>query len=279
MKSLVRCLLTGLILLPGIYCSKGGGGGGTGNPCANITVFVSGTTTNPSTNSSTDGSIAASATGGTGFTFSLNGGAFQSSGTFSNLTAGTYTVTAKNSNGCTGTGIFVLTAINQGGPCTGVTIVINTTVTNNTPCAAATGSIVATASGGTGPYTFSINGGAFQSSNTFNNLNTAQYFITAKDVNGCTSTVSATVNNAAPGPLFSLVRQLIQNNCVSCHNTVQTEGGMDWTNDCNIVSFKDRIKARAVDGIPTPMPQTGLLPAQERQKITNWINAGGRYTD
>jgi hypothetical protein len=34
-----------------------------------------------------------------------------------------------------------------------------------------------------------------------------------------------------------------------------------------------------VDGNPSPMPTGGLLPANERQKITDWINAGGRITD
>jgi hypothetical protein len=54
---------------------------------------------------------------------------------------------------------------------------------------------------------------------------------------------------------------------------------MIFTIDCNIVINKDRINARAVNGTGGPMPPSGLLPASERQKITNWINAGGRFTD
>jgi hypothetical protein len=54
---------------------------------------------------------------------------------------------------------------------------------------------------------------------------------------------------------------------------------MNWEVDCNIVNFKDRILARAVNANPSPMPPTGLLPPSERQKITDWINAGGRYVD
>ena len=72
---------------------------------------------------------------------------------------------------------------------------------------------------------------------------------------------------------------MLQNNCVSCHNNTLSEGGMNWTIDCNIVQNKDRIKARAVDGVPSTMPPTGLLPATERQKITDWINAGGKFTN
>lgn len=80
-----------------------------------------------------------------------------------------------------------------------------------------------------------------------------------------------------PGPLFTAVKNLMQANCQSCHNPGNMNGGKDWTNDCNIVANKDRIKARAVD--EGTMPPTGPLPQSEKDKITAWINAGGRLTD
>lgn len=248
------------------------------NPCAGVTVTVGGTFVNPTAPGATDGSISATASGGTGpYTFNLNGGAFQPSGTFANLAAGTYTVSGKDANGCTGSTNFTLTAPN---PCSGVTITVTTTVVGNTPCTSPpTGSITANASGGTGPYTYSLNGGAFQASGVFNNLGAASYSITAKDNNTCTGSTNVSVTNRPAGPLFSAVRLLIQNNCVSCHNNSIQNGGMNWEVDCNIVTFKDRILARAVNANPSSMPPTGLLPPSERQKITDWINAGGRYID
>jgi uncharacterized membrane protein len=75
------------------------------------------------------------------------------------------------------------------------------------------------------------------------------------------------------------VQGLIQANCVVCHNSGIAEGGMNFSVDCNIVANKDRIKARAVDANPGPMPPTGLLSTAERQKIISWINAGGRFSD
>jgi hypothetical protein len=248
------------------------------NPCAGVTITVTGTVTNPSAPGATNGSIAASASGGAGgFTFNINGGAFQASGTFSNLGAGNYTIIAKDANGCTGSAAFTLTDPN---PCAGVTITVSNAVTGNTPCQApASGSITVTPGGGTGPYTFKLNSGSFQASNIFSNLAAGTYTVTAKDVNGCTGTNNATVNDLPAGPLFSAVQLLIQNNCVSCHNPGNPQGGMIWTIDCNIVTFKNNIKLRAVDGNPSPMPPTGLLSASERAKITNWINAGGRFTD
>lgn len=83
--------------------------------------------------------------------------------------------------------------------------------------------------------------------------------------------------NGTPGPLFIAVKNLMQANCQSCHNSSNSNGGKDWTVDCNIVSNKDRIKVRAVD--QGTMPPTGPLPQSEKDKILAWINAGGRITD
>jgi hypothetical protein len=248
------------------------------NPCTGVLIAVTATLTNPTAPGATNGSIAASASGGAGsYTFNINGGTFQASGTFSNLGAGNYTISAKDANGCTGSAVFTLTAPN---PCTGVTITVSNVITSNTPCQSPpTGSITVTPSGGTGPYTYRLNSGSFQSSNIFSGLAAGNYTITARDANGCTGSNNALVQDLPEGPLFALVRTVLQNNCVSCHNNVLAEGGMNWTVDCNIVNFKDRIRERAVNGNPSPMPPTGLLPASERAKITNWINAGGRFTD
>ncbi len=247
------------------------------NPCAGITITITATLTNPTGAATTDGSIAATASGSTGFTYSINGGAFQASGNFNGLAAGVYTISAKDGNGCSGSNNFTLTAPN---PCAGVTITVTNVVAGNTPCMANNGSITATASGGTSPYTYSLNGGGFQVSNLFANLGAGNYTVQAKDANGCNgNSPSTVVANLPAGPLFLDVKAVLQANCVPCHNNVQQEGGMNWTVDCNIVTFKDRIKARAVDANPSAMPPTGQLPLSERQKITNWINAGGKFTD
>ena len=247
------------------------------NPCAGITINVTATTVNPTSVVATNGSISASATGSSGFTFNINGGAFQGTGNFTNLAQGTYTIVAKDLNGCTGSAAFTLTAPN---PCAGVTVTFSSVVTNNTPCQAANGTITLTGAGGTGPYMFSMNTGAFQTANLFSGLAAASYSFVTRDVNNCVSSSNnVVVNNLAAGPLFQAVQSLIQANCVSCHNPSNANGGMILSVDCNIVTNKDRVRIRAVDGNPSAMPPSGLLPASERLKITNWINAGGRFTD
>ena len=116
-------------------CSKSGGGANNPppNPCAGKTIAVSGTTTDASVQGGSDGSVSVSATGSTNFTFSLNGGAFQSSGTFNNLKKGNYTITAKDGNGCSGSNQF---SINEPTVCGGVTITITATTTASIPCSA-----------------------------------------------------------------------------------------------------------------------------------------------
>ncbi len=90
-------------------------------------------------------------------------------------------------------------------PCTGVTISINssqsapTTGQNN-------GSITVTATP-SGTYTYSINNGAYQSSNIFNNLAAGNYTIMAKNADGCTSastSVTLSANNPCNGVNITL---------------------------------------------------------------------------
>lgn len=253
---------------------------GANNPCAGITVVVNTTQVNPTTGQS-NGSITATATGGTGFTYSLNNGAYQASGTFSNLAAGTYTITAKNSNGCLGSTQVTLTASS---PCTNINITITPVVVNTTPCVVPTnnGSITVNAAGSSG-YTYNINGGAYQTSNLFASLNAATYLVGVKDLNGCTATQSVIVGVVAQGPKFALVRPLISSRCSgsSCHMNGQSAAGYNFDADCNIVAKWNQINQATVTYQLTPMPKSPqpLFTAAEKLIITNWVNAGHRYTD
>jgi mono/diheme cytochrome c family protein len=81
------------------------------------------------------------------------------------------------------------------------------------------------------------------------------------------------------GPLYTAVKNLMSANCSSCHTGTTGAGAKDLTTNCNIIANKDRIKIRAVDGNPSFMPQGGKLSAADMKKITDWVNAGGRYSD
>jgi hypothetical protein len=191
--------------------------------------------------------------------------------------------------------VFILVTVLMGGSCNKGSdpppppscTSVNITVTNTasiigTPCLTpGNGSLTVSAAGGSGTYTYSVNNGTFQSSNVFNALTPGNYTVTAKDANSCTGTLTATVAGQPAGSLFSAVKIMMQTNCAvpGCHTGSNPAGGHDWTKECEIVAFKASIKARAIDASPSIMPPTGALPAAEKQKITDWITAGGLYTN
>lgn len=70
------------------------------------------------------------------------------------------------------------------------------------------------------------------------------------------------------------IAPIINSNCATsgCHAANGQTPAL--TNYAEIFSQKNRIKARAVDGIPTPMPTGGLMNTSNRNKIATWINRG-----
>jgi large repetitive protein len=144
----------------------------------------------------TDGEIQIiSSSGGTSpYEFSINGGAFQTSTTFSGLTAGTYIIRMQDNSGCiqiVDTAVVDLT----GGPENGTA---NTTPAN---CNNPTGSIeIVNVSGGTLPYTYALNGGTPQSGTTFSNLVAGTYNVTVTDSQGCTQELTNIVVSNSTGP-------------------------------------------------------------------------------
>ncbi len=162
-------------------------------------------------------------------------------------------------------------------PCLGKTIVMTATPTAAVPCAAM-GSIDVTATGSTN-FSYKLNsGGTYQSSGTFSNVAAGDYTAFAKDGAGCEKTATVTVaSNGTAGPLFTAVKNLVASRCQSCHNNSIANGGMNWQVECNIITNKARIKVRAID--EGTMPPTGSLSQSEKDIITNWLNAGGGYSN
>ena len=131
-----------------------------------------------------NGSITVSASGGTGNkTFAWSNGATGS--TISNLASGNYTVTATDANGCTATASYSISAPQA--------IVISGSVNAVTCNGNNDGSLLVSASGGTGNKTFTWNNGAIGAG--INNLAAGTYVVTATDASGCTATQSFNVSS------------------------------------------------------------------------------------
>ncbi|SKA07212.1 hypothetical protein [Sediminibacterium ginsengisoli] len=161
-------------------------------------------------------------------------------------------------------------------PCAGKNISFTSTYVATSPCVK-NGTVTVNATGSIG-FTYSIDGGGFQTSPTFTNLSQGDHMLLVKDMAGCSKAGSVNVPLQQAGTLYNAVKTLLINNCNNCHSGANANGGKDFTNDCVIVNSADRIKVRAVDGLPTFMPATPLSKV-DQTKITDWIAAGGRYTD
>jgi hypothetical protein len=149
-----------------------------------VTIVVTASaTTNVTCNGGSNGAITVSnVVGGTAnYTYSRDGVNYQVSNVFSSLTAGTYTIYAKDSYNEVGTTSVTVTQ---------PTVVSSSVSGTNPTCFGNTnGSItISSTSGGVGPYTYSINGTNYQSSTTFSNLSSGTYTVYTKDNSGCVVT-------------------------------------------------------------------------------------------
>jgi hypothetical protein len=152
--------------------------------------------TNESCFGACDGTITSSITGGVApFNFVLTPGNIgNATGFYTNLCAGTYTVTVTDANNNT-----TSTTATVGGP---TQIVWNNAVATNVTCfGAGNGLINVAASGGVGLITYTITplGPQTNINGVFSALTAQCYTVTATDINGCTSTTSLCVTE--PGPL------------------------------------------------------------------------------
>lgn len=137
------------------------------------------------------GSITINATGGQSpLIYSIdNGATFQTGSVFTGLPAGTYNVVVQDNFGCSqpyGTSTTV------GQPAA----VVHTTTHTDASCASVfDGTISVSATGGTPPYVYSLNGGPTQPGSTFNGVAAGVYTITTIDANNCSFTSNDTVGS------------------------------------------------------------------------------------
>jgi gliding motility-associated-like protein len=151
-----------------------------------------------------DGQITLSVAGGTApYTYLWSNGATTQAA--NGLSAGTYTVTVTDANGCTAQSSATITQPAQ-------VLSGTTTTTSNISCfSGSNGSIDLTVSGGTGPFTFMWNTGA--TSEDLTGLPAGTYTVTITDFNGCTAQANGTITQ----PAGSLGASLNVSQNVACY--------------------------------------------------------------
>ncbi len=176
----------------------------------------------PTCSNAADALISINVNGGNGgYTYSINGGTPQSSNVFTGLSAGVYTVLVNDSIGCSTEVSGIV--INDPEP-----IMVAYSSSQQASCHnSADGYISVTATGGSGSYTYSINGSQPQYSGDFLGLLPGSYIITVFDDKGCQkSTEEIIIEN--PQELTVTVQSSDQVTCKNDHSgqiVVNAEGG------------------------------------------------------
>ncbi len=154
-------------------------------------------TTNTSCFGGANGGLTASGSGGSGapYTYTLTS-PYQTNGigSFSGLSAGTYTVIIKDVAGCTATTTAVISEP--------ALLTLAPTSIQAKCFGTATGTINVVGSGGTPSYSYNINGGAYQASNSFANQFAATYAVGIKDANGCVASQTVTISQPSALSIF-----------------------------------------------------------------------------
>ena len=145
-----------------------------------------------SCNGGNDGAAFASASGGTTpYTFAWNTNPIQTTAQASNLNAGTYQVIVTDSNGCMDS---VTAVVNE----PTVVVAVVDSVQDVLCSGNSDGSLFASGSGGTGPYSFSWNTNPVQTTQNASGVPIGTFVVTVTDANGCTAIDSGTVNEPLP---------------------------------------------------------------------------------
>ncbi|NOQ71465.1 MAG: T9SS type B sorting domain-containing protein [Crocinitomix sp.] len=186
---------------------------------------------------SADGSVLVEALGGTGaLTYDIGGGPL-ASGDFVDLPGGLYTVTVTDENGCT-----VDVAVDILEP---TELLLTEVATIDVLCNGGdNGEIEVIGSGGTGTYTYSIDGGLFGAGTTFTTLTAGDYTIAVQDENTCETSIIITINE--PEPLIvieNVTGEICEGDCIGTIDLEASGGTGPYTYSIDACATSDGVGA------------------------------------
>ncbi|HQK68747.1 MAG TPA: hypothetical protein PLL94_11430, partial [Bacteroidales bacterium] len=147
--------------------------------------------TDISCNGGSDGKVTVAATSGSGlppYSYSLDGGSYVATGSFTGISLGNHIVTIRDANFCTFEVPFLITQ-------PAIPLTAGTTVVNVKCFGTPTGSVNLTVTGGTAPYTYLWSNGAM--TEDLVNVAAGVYTVTITDANLCTTIATGTVSQPA----------------------------------------------------------------------------------
>jgi trimeric autotransporter adhesin len=181
--------------------------------------------------------------------YSVNGGASTTTTSYTGFAAGTYPVVVTDANGCTFTASA--TVVNSAAPTAQVTS------TTNSTCGGTDGTITLGATtGGTAPYTFSVDGSASTTATSYTGFAAGTYPVVVTDANGCTFTTSATVTNTGTTPSTPTISQ------TGLDLTSSSATGNQWyLNGVLIPGATSQLYSATANGTYTVIVTTGGCPS------------------
>ena len=241
--------------------------------------------TDPSNCGVSDGTITVTATGSS-IEYSIDGGTnWQATGSFTSLAPGTYNVAVRNTDGT----CFVL---NTNNPviltAPNAPSITNVASTNPTDCSVTDGMITVTATGGSGSFEYSNDGGiSWQVSNVFNTLSGGTYPIRVRNLadGSCEVTYPDVILIDKVAPVIASVNSTNVTDCgltdgtitVTASSTQGTveysiNGGTSWSQSgifSALTAGTYQIRVRNIDGTCVVSATDVVITAPTAPVITN----------
>lgn len=215
--------------------------------------------------SAADGTVEILASGGQGgLMYSLNDSPFQEGNTFSQLSAGSYTVKVKDAQDCQSS-----QAVEVGESSTLRVSVVAKTASG---CEKSEGSVELSAAGGAESYRYSLDGETFREEGVFSGLAAEEYTAHVKDAAGCVETETFVIKT---GISFNAsVKSIIEANCAisGCH--VAGTGRADFTQFSVIKNQATTIKNYTQSGYMPPQSSGKQLSSSQIAAIACWVKDG-----
>lgn len=196
------------------------------------------------------------------YQYSADGESFQASPIFDELFAGSFSFFVQDDNGC----LASVETILESEP-GGISMTLESTISD---CLDDTGTITATATGGSGVFSYSLDNGPFTPSDAFSNVSSGNHTVTVKDAEGCEITKDILVPTNVS--LENDIMPIILSNCAisNCHNGTRSP---NLSSKSNVIVESSRIKAETQSG---SMPRNRTLPQDDIDRIACWVDDGAK---
>lgn len=174
------------------------------------------------------------------------------------------------------TAIFIHSCEGVGVDIPHCTIPVNLEVTTewNSVIGQSSGGLIVEATRGNGGYEYSLNDGPFQTLGEFTDLAAGDYTVTGRDRQGCTNTITVTIEEIEVPSLANEVMPIFENHCNSnfCHGSTRPRS-FEMLSYSDIAPHVQTIKVTVIDRTMPPRFRT-VLTNDEISAIVSWVDGG-----